>query len=67
VNRREVIKALAVAPFAGQGRSAITIAGQPVEILTAPASGLTTRISTGRASPRDTVGRPREIDRHRGG
>jgi len=45
VNRREVIKALAVAPFAGQGRSAITIAGQPVEILTAPASGLTTRIS----------------------
>ena len=53
VSRRDVIKTLAVAPFVPQPPAAITIAGQPIEILTAPASGITTRISVVPRGSRD--------------
>ena len=41
------------AALTAQAQNAITIAGQPVEILTAPASGITTRISVVPRGSRD--------------
>ena len=53
MHRRDVIKTLAMAPFAAQARNAITVGGQRVEILTASASALTTRISVVPRGQRD--------------
>ena len=45
ISRRDIIKALAIAPVAAQAQRAISVAGQPVEILVDQVTAVTTRVS----------------------
>src|SRR5258708_17105053 len=55
ITRRDVLKAAFVAAVVAQAPAAITIAGQPVEILTASASSLTTRFMVVPRGSRDVI------------
>ena len=56
ISRRDVIKALAIAPAAAQGSRAISVGGRAVEILIDQVTGVTTRVSVVPVGNRDIRG-----------
>ena len=62
-SRREVLKAFAVAPIGAQSPTAITVAGQPVEILVEQISPVTMRVSVVPRGQREIHGDGSLVDR----